>query len=144
MLPPSSGLKVVCSSEALVSTYKFTRRNNPEKQRRQMEFCFSSRVLCPLSVLYIFVFPYLFIYLLILPLFHSQIIRMGHQIFEVLTAVKISIVVFWVVTPCSLVGGYQLLGGTYRLHIQYEVLIREGGNHLQDHTASQPRRPQST
>jgi hypothetical protein len=26
---------------------------------------------------------------------------------EVVTAVKISIVVFWVVTPCSLEGGYQ-------------------------------------
>jgi hypothetical protein len=31
--------------------------------------------------------------------------------FEVLTAVKIWIVVLWM-TPCSLVGGYQLFGGT--------------------------------
>jgi hypothetical protein len=38
--------------------------------------------------------------------------------FEVLTAVKMLIVVFWVVTPCSLVGGYQRLGGTYSFHFQ--------------------------
>jgi hypothetical protein len=29
--------------------------------------------------------------------------------FEVLTAEKMSIMVFWVVTPCVLVGGYQRL-----------------------------------
>jgi hypothetical protein len=28
------------------------------------------------------------------------------------------IVVFWIVTPCSLVGAYQRFGGTYRLHLQ--------------------------
>jgi hypothetical protein len=27
--------------------------------------------------------------------------------FEVLTAAKISMAVFWVVTPCRLAGGYQ-------------------------------------
>jgi hypothetical protein len=31
------------------------------------------------------------------------------------TAVEISIVVVWVVTPCSLVCVYQRFGGTYRL-----------------------------
>jgi hypothetical protein len=35
---------------------------------------------------------------------------------EVFTAVKISIVVFWVVTPCSIVGGYMRFGGTCLLH----------------------------
>jgi hypothetical protein len=39
-----------------------------------------------------------------------------------------SIVVFWVVTSCSLVGGYRSSGGTYRLHPQgrtrlYDVTI---------------------
>jgi hypothetical protein len=34
-----------------------------------------------------------------------------------------SIVVFWLVTPSVLVGGYQRFGGTYRLHLQ-------GGNHI--------------
>jgi hypothetical protein len=31
---------------------------------------------------------------------------------------QLSIVVFWVVTPCGLVGGHQRFGGTYRLHLQ--------------------------
>jgi hypothetical protein len=31
----------------------------------------------------------------------------------VLTAVNIHIVFFWVVTQCSLVGGYQSFGSTY-------------------------------
>jgi hypothetical protein len=30
----------------------------------------------------------------------------------------VQIVVFWDVTPCSLVGGYQCLGGTCCLHLQ--------------------------
>jgi hypothetical protein len=37
---------------------------------------------------------------------------------DVLTAAKIWTVVFWVVTPCNLVGGYQRFGGTYRAHLQ--------------------------
>jgi hypothetical protein len=37
--------------------------------------------------------------------------------FEVLTA-KISMLVFWVVTPCGLVGEYESFGGTYCLHLQ--------------------------
>jgi hypothetical protein len=32
---------------------------------------------------------------------------------EVLTAVKISLLVFWVVMPCGLVGRYQCFGETY-------------------------------
>jgi hypothetical protein len=38
--------------------------------------------------------------------------------FEVFTAVKIHIVIFWVMTPCTLVGRYQSFGGTYCLHLQ--------------------------
>jgi hypothetical protein len=37
ILPTSSGLKeVVCSSETLISTYKSTRRYNPEDQHRHL------------------------------------------------------------------------------------------------------------
>jgi hypothetical protein len=42
---------------------------------------------------------------------------------EVLTAVKMSMLVFWVVTPCGLVNGYQRFGGTYRLHLHQEPVI---------------------
>jgi hypothetical protein len=38
--------------------------------------------------------------------------------FEVLTAVKMLMLVFWIVTPCGLVGRYQRFGGTYCLHLQ--------------------------
>jgi hypothetical protein len=38
--------------------------------------------------------------------------------FEVCTAIKMSIVVFWVVTACGLVGGYQRFEKKYRLHLQ--------------------------
>jgi hypothetical protein len=31
---------------------------------------------------------------------------------------RISIVIFYVVTPCGFVGGYHRFGGTYYLHIQ--------------------------
>jgi hypothetical protein len=49
-----------------------------------------------------------------------------HLTFDVLTAVKMSIVVFRVLTPCDLVGGYQCFGGTYRLHLQGD----DGGDTL--------------
>jgi hypothetical protein len=39
--------------------------------------------------------------------------RCSEMRFEVLTAVKISIMVFWVVTPCGLAGTYHRFGGTY-------------------------------
>jgi hypothetical protein len=41
--------------------------------------------------------------------------------FEVLTAVKISILVFWVVTSCGLVGRYRHFGGTYCLDLQISI-----------------------
>jgi hypothetical protein len=39
-------------------------------------------------------------------------------IFEVLMVVNMSLVVFWVVTLCGLVGGYHHFEGTYCLHLQ--------------------------
>jgi hypothetical protein len=38
--------------------------------------------------------------------------------FEVLTAVKMSILVFWLATPSELVGRYQRFGEIYCLHLQ--------------------------
>jgi hypothetical protein len=38
--------------------------------------------------------------------------------FEVITAVKMPIVIYWIVTPCGLAGGYQRLGGICHLHLQ--------------------------
>jgi hypothetical protein len=38
--------------------------------------------------------------------------------FNILTAVKISMLVFWVVTPCGLVGRYHRFRGTYCLSLQ--------------------------
>jgi hypothetical protein len=46
----------------------------------------------------------------------------------------LSILLFWVVTPCGLTGSYQRFGETYYLHLQGCVGIR-----LKVHTASQPR-----
>jgi hypothetical protein len=34
---------------------------------------------------------------------------------EVVSAVKVGIVVFWIIVSCSLVNGYQHFGGTYNL-----------------------------
>jgi hypothetical protein len=60
----------------------------------------------------------------------------------------LSIAVFWVVTLCCLVDGYQHCEGTYCLYIQGEdgddTSLRNDGNHLQDYAASQPRRGNST
>jgi hypothetical protein len=38
--------------------------------------------------------------------------------FEVLTAMKKSMLFFWVVTPCGLAGRYQRFGQTYYLHLR--------------------------
>jgi hypothetical protein len=45
--------------------------------------------------------------------------NIGHLVF---TAVKIQ-VAFWVVTPCSVVVGYQRFGGPYCLHLQGDKLL---------------------
>jgi hypothetical protein len=37
---------------------------------------------------------------------------------EVLTAVKMSMLFFWVITPCGLASRYQRFGGTYCVHLQ--------------------------
>jgi hypothetical protein len=56
-----------------------------------------------------------------------------------------SIIDFWFVTSCGLVGDYQRIGGTYSLYIQREdgsdMFLRNVGNHLQDHTTSQTTSP---
>jgi hypothetical protein len=39
---------------------------------------------------------------------------------DVLKAMKVSVVVFCVVAPCGIVGGYQSFEGTYCLHLQGE------------------------
>jgi hypothetical protein len=41
--------------------------------------------------------------------------------FEVSTAVKIQVEVFWVMTLCGVVVGYQLYGGLFCLHFQGEM-----------------------
>jgi hypothetical protein len=47
------------------------------------------------------------------------------SIFYIRTIMLISMMVFWVVMPCDLVGVYQRFRGTYN-HIQGEV--KDGGN----------------
>jgi hypothetical protein len=64
-----------------------------------------------------------------------------------------SIVVFWVVTPCGLIAAYQIWRNVaYRFHLQGEEFynedaggkfLRNAGNNLKDQTPSQPRRPRS-
>jgi hypothetical protein len=68
--------------------------------------------------------------------------------FEIFTAVKMWIVVFWVVTLYSIVGDYQHFRGTYNLHFQgrsegnyfpedrSDMFLQNAGNHLQDYMAS--------
>jgi hypothetical protein len=41
-----------------------------------------------------------------------------HVRFQVLMALTIQVEVFWVVTPCSVVVGYQRFGGPFYLHLQ--------------------------
>jgi hypothetical protein len=43
---------------------------------------------------------------------------MKYMRFEVLTAAKMLMLFFWIVTPCTLVGRYQRFGETYCLHLQ--------------------------
>jgi hypothetical protein len=45
---------------------------------------------------------------------------------EVLKAVKMSMLIFWVVTPCALVSRYQCFGGTCCLHLQSIQWVQGG------------------
>jgi hypothetical protein len=70
--------------------------------------------------------------------------------FDVLMTVKMWIVVFWVMTGCSLVSGYHCFRGTYPPDKSLLILCRWSdmflqnvGNHLQKYTALEPRGPQS-
>jgi hypothetical protein len=62
---------------------------------------------------------------------------------EILTAVKMLMLVFWVITPCGLVGRYQRFcraeGGDSR-----PMFLRNVGISPQVHTALKPRRTTST
>jgi hypothetical protein len=48
--------------------------------------------------------------------------------FEVFTAVKIQVYIFWVVTPCSAAVGYECFGGLYCLHVQGDDANEDEGN----------------
>jgi hypothetical protein len=50
--------------------------------------------------------------------------------FEVFTVVKIEVEVFWVVTPCSAVAGYQHFRGPCCLLLQDEVTDPEDGSSM--------------
>jgi hypothetical protein len=68
-------------------------------------------------------------------------------IFEVLTAAKMSMLVFWVVTPFGLVGRYQSFGentASFSPEDRGSMFLRNVGICLQVHMASQPGRPTST
>jgi hypothetical protein len=43
---------------------------------------------------------------------------------EVLTVVNISLLVFWVVTPCGFVARYQRFVGIYCLHLQVVTTLK--------------------
>jgi hypothetical protein len=49
--------------------------------------------------------------------FRTSNLTYNHN-FKVLTAVKMSMLVIWVATPCELVERYQSFGGKYSLHFQ--------------------------
>jgi hypothetical protein len=75
--------------------------------------------------------------------------------FEVFTAVVMKSVIFWDVTPCSLLSFNRRLGGTYRLHLLLatwflnnffdpadggDMFLRNVGCNSADYTALYPRR----
>jgi hypothetical protein len=63
--------------------------------------------------------------------------------FEVLTAAKMSIVVFWVVRPCGTASCYKRFEATYRCtEDEVDKFLRNASYHLQGYTASQPKRQQ--
>jgi hypothetical protein len=67
-----------------------------------------------------------------------------YEILRVLTAVSMSIL-FCVVTPCELVGGYQSFGGTYSPTFSPEdggsMFLRNVGLYIKDHMELQLRGP---
>jgi hypothetical protein len=67
---------------------------------------------------------------------------------EVLMVVKIMMMVFWVVTPCGLVGGTSVSEEhTASIFISEDVgsmLLQNADTYLQVHQASQPKRPTLT
>jgi hypothetical protein len=69
---------------------------------------------------------------------HTQYIKVSSIIRDLrFMALKILIAFFWVVTPCSLVGGYQC----FYLEDGGDTFLPKIGNHLQHYALSQPRRP---
>jgi hypothetical protein len=51
----------------------------------------------------------------------DHILPLCNFISEIFTSLKIEVEVFWVLTSCSVVVGYQRFGGSCRLHLQGEV-----------------------
>jgi hypothetical protein len=65
-----------------------------------------------------------------------------HLRFDVFTALKICVIVLWIMTPCSMVGGYQRFGGAYCLQLHSRKMEAEWfsgnvGNQVQEQTVSQ-------
>jgi hypothetical protein len=62
----------------------------------------------------------LFFYILnLFEKFYKAYVKGRHgERFEIFTAMKIQIVIFWVVTPCSNMVGYQRFGGPCCFHLQ--------------------------
>jgi hypothetical protein len=56
-------------------------------------------------------------------------------------SINISIMVFWIVTPCSVAGGCRYFGGTITYILNPEdgadLFLRNVSSHLQDYTTSQ-------
>jgi hypothetical protein len=63
--------------------------------------------------------------------------------FEVLAKVNMSMLVFWVVTPYGLVGGYQRFGG-FSPDDGNSMFCQNVDTHLKVHMMSESRRPPST
>jgi hypothetical protein len=64
------------------------------------------------------------------------------EIFQVLAAVNMPMLLFWVVAPCGLVDRYQCFGGTYCLEplkMEKAYFSRNVCIYLQEHTALQLR-----
>jgi hypothetical protein len=74
-------------------------------------------------------------------IWRTRLVRVG---FEVLTAVRTKMTVFWVVALCSLVEVCQRFRGPCCLHHQGSKDIWNAGKLLPNYTALQPRRQQSS